>query len=109
MSIGEGMPGELLPPNLNATSASPFGCTICGHRVLEAHGPDETCFDCDEQAQVGQYAPCADPALDEDAIYEAQRQHLLEMLEEAGVDDDIDELPVDLNPEGDPTRNGAFG
>lgn len=50
----------------------------------------------------------AELADDDDAIYEARREALLESLEAMGIDDDLDELPVDLNPEGDPTRNGAF-
>jgi hypothetical protein len=42
----------------------------------------------------------------EDEAAEAEREHLLEMLEDAGIEDD--ELPPDMNVEGDPTRNGAF-
>jgi hypothetical protein len=38
-------------------------CPECGHPLILEHGPDETCFDCDELAQLGQYAPCADPGL----------------------------------------------
>lgn len=44
-----------------------------------------------------------------EAELEDQRERLLEKLEDAGVES-LEELEArDLNVEGDPTRNGAFG
>lgn len=39
-------------------------CPECGHTMIEKHDPDETCFDCDELAETGQYAPCQDPVIE---------------------------------------------
>lgn len=88
--IGEGMPGELLPPNLyepEEADVTEDGMVLIAGVLYD----EETLEEVDEEDRI-----------------EAERERLLEMLDEAGAEDEYDWPPVDLNPEGDPTRNGAF-